>query len=254
MQITNKNSIKNIINKAKFKSEKGDFVLFTNGNGWYIDTLIQNLLKSINLFDNKYKIIVFCTDKDAMERCKRLGYEFFEYVDIPELDISNITENYDNKIDLYTRLTFVKTVIISYILELGIIPFYLDPDMSFKKESIDDLFSYLKEPYELVTSGTDKYMNSNILIAKPTIYTHKLFDVKLNDVEYVIQTERLYSDEDFLRPRLIFDKTVFICQKRYPPGCNAKQYIKEAGLIHANCVIGLDNKIQLLKECDAWYL
>ena len=66
-----------------------------------------------------------------------MGYEFFEYVYIPELDISNITENYDNKIDLYTRLTFVKTVIISYILELGIIPFYLDPDMSFKKESID---------------------------------------------------------------------------------------------------------------------
>lgn len=48
MEITNEEDIKNIINKAKFNTDKGDVVIFTNGNGWYIDTLIQNLLKSIH--------------------------------------------------------------------------------------------------------------------------------------------------------------------------------------------------------------
>ena len=27
-----------------------------------------------------------------------------------------------------------------------------------------------------------------------------------------------------------------------------------ARIIHANCTVGLDNKIKLLKECNVWYL
>jgi hypothetical protein len=30
------------------------------------------------------------------------------------------------------------------------------------------------------------------------------------------------SDEDYLRPKLIENKTRFICKKTYPPGCDAK--------------------------------
>jgi len=71
MKITNEENIKNIIEKAKFKTDKGDVVIFTNGNGWYIDTLIQNLLKSVSIHDKEYKVVVFCTDKDGLERCKK---------------------------------------------------------------------------------------------------------------------------------------------------------------------------------------
>ena len=153
MKIANEEYIKLIINKAKFTTEKGEVVIFTNGNGWYIDTLIQNLLKSVEIYDNKYKVVVFCTDNEALEKCKRLNYEFFEYVDIPELQVSEITENKENKEEFYTRLTFVKIVLISYILKLGITPLYLDPDMALKKESIDDLLSYLSNQYEFISSG-----------------------------------------------------------------------------------------------------
>ena len=280
MEIANSEEIKNIINKAKFNTDKGDVVIFTNGNGWYIDTLIQNLLKSIEIYDNKYKVVVFCSDKDGMERCKRLNYEFFEYVDIPELQVLSITENKENNTEFYKRLTFVKIVLISYILKLGIIPLYLDPDMALKNESIDDLLSYLQEPYEFVASGcvydandlskidSRKHsflrqinnqiiyinINSNIMIVKPSEYTHELFNIRQKDVEYVVNSDNLESDEDYLRPRLNENKTRFICQKTYPPGCDAKKYLNIARIIHANCIIGLDNKIKLLKECDTWYL
>lgn len=280
MKISNEEHVKNVIEKAKFSTDKGEVVIFTNGNGWYIDTLIQNLLKSIHLHDNKYKIVVFCTDKDGLERCKRLNYEFFEYVDIPELQVSTITENKDNNTEFYTRLTFVKIVLISYILKLGITPLYLDPDMALKKESIDKLLSYLKEPYEFVSSGCvydandlskidpEKRtmlkqignqliftnINSNIMIVKPSEYTNELFNVQHEDVERVINSNIMSSDEDYLRPRLDENKTVFICQQTYPPGCDVKKYLSIARIIHANCVVGLDNKIKLLKECDAWYL
>ncbi len=58
MKITNIEDIKNIIDKAKFNTEKGEVVIFTNGNGWYIDTLIQNLLKSIHLHDNPKTTVI----------------------------------------------------------------------------------------------------------------------------------------------------------------------------------------------------
>jgi hypothetical protein len=62
------------------------------------------------------------------------------------------------------------------------------------------------------------------------------------------------SDEDYLRPRLDQNKTIFICQKKYPPGSDAKKYHDIAQILHANCVIGLDNKINFLKENNAWYI
>ena len=257
LEIKNKDDIKNIIEKCKIKTDKGDFVFFTNGNSWYIETLIKNLLKSVEKYDKQYNnIIVFCTDKDGYKKCEKHNFNFFEYVDIPELKVSELLEN--KNMEHYTRLTFVKIVLISYIIELGYIPFYLDPDMSFKKESIDNLLNYLDDKTEFVCSGTNYYMNSNIMIVKPTIHTKKLFNVHSEDVEHVINTEGLYSDEDFLRKYMkspeINDKIKFISQIEYPPGCDAKKYINDLRIVHANCIEGLKNKINLLKECNVWYI
>jgi hypothetical protein len=170
--------------------------------------------------------------------------------------------------------------LISYILKLGIIPLYLDPDMALKEESIDDLLNYLKEPYEFISSGCvydandlnkidprkhsflrrihNQFMfiniNSNIMIVKPSEYTQELFNLHREDVYNIINSDIMEGDEDYLRPKLDENKTRFICQQTYPPGCDAKKYLDIARIIHANCIIGLDNKIKLLKECDAWYL
>ena len=259
IQIENKDEIKNIIEKCKVKTDKGEFVFFTNGNGWYINTLINNLIKSIELNDKEFdKVIVFCSDKDGYNRCKEINFNYFEYVNIPELKVSDLIENQDNKQEHYTRLTFVKIVLISYILELGYIPFYLDPDMSFKTNSIDNLITYFNDKTEFVCSGTSTYMNSNIMIVRPSLNTNFLFNLEIKEVDHIINTEGLYSDEDFLRPRMqflqIMNKINFISQIEYPPGCDAKKYIKEAKIIHANCFVGLENKIKLIKECNAWYI
>ena len=258
MQIKNKDQIKAIVDKSKISTKKyGDIVLFTNGNGWYIETLIQNLLRSIKLNDPDYdNIIVFCSDMEGYKKCEELKYHMFEYVDIPDLEVSKIVDNKNSIGEHYTRLTFVKIVLISYIIELGYTPVYLDPDMSFKTKSIDDLLSYLHNPFEFVCSGTPNYMNSNIMIVKPTSIMKFLFNLTIEDVDLVIKTEGLHSDEDFLRPRmkLIMHKIHFISQTEYPPGCDAEKYIAFAKIIHANCVTGLDNKIQLIKKCDAWFI
>lgn len=257
LEIKNKDDIKNIIEKCKVKTDKGDFVFFTNGNSWYIETLIKNLLISIDKHDKKYNnIIVFCTDKDGYKKCEEHNFNFFEYVDIPELKVSELLEN--KNIEHYTRLTFVKIVLISYILELGYIPFYLDPDMSFKRESIDDLINYLDDETEFICSGNIQHMNSNIMIVKPSINTKKMFNVYSENVDYIISRNDLYSDEDYLRPYMldtkINNKIKYISQIEYPPGCHAKKYINELRIVHANCAEGLKNKVELLKNCGVWYI
>ena len=226
IEIENKDKIKNIIEKCKVKTDKGEFVFFTNGNGWYNNTLINNLIKSIELNDKEFdKVIVFCSDKDGYNRCKEINFNYFEYVNIPELKVSDLIENQDNKQEHYTRLTFVKIVLISYILDIL-------------------YFSII-------------YI-CNIMIVRPSLNTNFLFNLEIKEVDHIINTEGLYSDEDFLRPRMqflqIMNKINFISQIEYPPGCDAKKYIKEAKIIHANCFVGLENKIKLIKECNAWYI
>jgi hypothetical protein len=258
IKIKNKYEITKIIHKNKIPcGNNKDFVIFTNGNGWYIDTLIKNLLISFEKHENKalHKVIVFCTDQDAVERCKKNNFNYC-YVDIPELKVSELKDNTNYNEEFYTRLCFVKTVLIRHILNLDIIPLYLDPDMSFVKPSIFDLFTYLSVQKPFVCSGIKEHMNSNIMLIYPCNYTKALFLLTNQDVEYVINNPEEYGDEDVLRPRMaIFPQfNTFIDQEKYPTGCNAEKNKENVYIFHANCFKGLKAKIDFLKRCDAWYL
>ena len=265
IQIENIDEINAIIEKAKIKTKDGkEIVLFTNGNNWYIDTLIKNLLKSIELNEKpEYnKVIVFCSDKEGYDKAKECGFDFFEYVSIPDLDVSNILENYNGKREYYIRLTFVKIVLMSHILKLGYYPVYLDPDMSFKENSIDDLLSYLTEEYDFVTSGTKNHLNSNIMIARPNSFHNAyLFFVRKHDLDFILNNNLFNSDEDYLELKLLAMERLnidlkinYICQMTYPPGCDAEKYNHKAKIFHANCITGLDNKVQFLKKYNVWFI
>lgn len=254
IRIDNICSVNNIIEKTKIFSEKyGNVVLFTNGNSWYIPTLIHNLLKSMEIHEPSHKIIVFCSDKDGYNKCSEIGFKYFEYIDIPELNLSNILSGSSSNTKAYTSLCFVKIVIMKHILKLGYTPLYLDPDMAFLSPSIDDLLSYL-DKNDFVCAGTTDYLNSNIMIAKPSSFNKKLFKLKLDDYNKILDGVGIYSDEDLLRPRLKNHTFSCIDNNKYPPGCDAIKYIKVAKIIHSNCVSGLENKIKLMKECNAWFL
>ena len=265
IRIKNVDEINAIIEKAKIKTKDGkEIVLFTNGNNWYIDTLIKNLLKSIELNEKpEYnKVIVFCSDKEGYNKAKECGFDFFEYVNIPDLDVSNILENYNGKREYYIRLTFVKIVLMSHILSLGYYPVYLDPDMSFKENSIDDLLTYLTDDYEFVISGTNSHLNSNIMIARPNSFRNAyLFFVRKYDLDFILNNKLFNSDEDYLKiklhsmKRLNIDlKINYICQMTYPPGCDSEKYSDKAKIFHANCTTGLDNKVKFLKKHDVWFV
>lgn len=254
ISINNLSDINSIIEKTKFYSKKyGNIVIFTNGNDWYIHTLINNLLKSMEIHEPSRKIIVFCSDKDGYNKCSEIGFKHFEYVDIPELEVSSILSGSSADTKDYTRLSFVKIILMKHILELGYTPLYLDPDMAFLNPSIDDLISYLDKD-DFVCAGTKEYLNSNIMIAKPTEFNKKLFELNLKDFNSILIGINTYGDEDLLRPRLIDQSFSCIDTELYPPGCDAIKFLNVAKIIHSNCVVGLENKIKLMKECNAWFL
>ena len=252
--IKNTNKIKEIIEKVKFQTSRhGEVVLFTNGNDWYIPTLIKNLLKSMKIHEPTHKIIVFCSDKSGYEKCKDLGFKYFEFVDIPDLEVSDALSNSDGSTKQYTRLCFVKTVLFKFILELGYTPLYLDPDMAFIRPGIHDIMSYLDND-DFVCAGQQSYINSNIMVAKPTEDNKSLFHLTVGDLNIILEAPDKYGDEDLLRPRLINRKFGCVDLYKYPPGNWAVKCKEIAIIIHSNCVIGLENKIELMKNCDAWFI
>ena len=254
MIISNLDDINKLIESVKIETKNyGTICIFTNGNDWYIPTLINNLLVSFGVHDTNYKIAVFCSDKSGYDKCKNLNFKYFEYINIPDLKTSNILSGSNAGTDNYTKLCFVKTVIIRHILELGYTPVYLDPDMALLKPCIDHLLNYLNK-WDFVCA---EVLKTNIMLVKPTQKNKNLFDLNIDNVNYIINNENLYSDEDFL---MIKDGTNllknyhFLDIDHYPDGTRAHKYKHVAKIIHANCVSGLENKIKLLKECDAWYI
>ena len=252
--IKNTDEIREIIEKAKFQTSRhGEVVIFTNGNDWYIPTLINNLIKSMEIHEPTRKIIVFCSDMCGYEKCKTIGFKYFEFVDIPELTVSDVLCNSDATTKDYTRLCFVKTVLVKFILELGYTPLYLDPDMSFIRSGIEDLISYLNND-DFVCAGQKHYINTNIMLAKPTDDNKSLFHLTVGQLNTIIEAPDKYSDEDLLRPRLIDRKFGCLDLYKYPPGNWAIKCKDIAIIIHSNCVIGLKNKIELMKNSNAWFI
>lgn len=255
ISIKNLEKIKEKIEQVKFDTQDHkNVVLFTNGNYWYIPTLINNLLTSMKIFEPERKMLVFCSDLKGYNEAGRLNFDYYEFIDIPELNISNEYEGSDGTTDAYTRLSFIKIVIIGAILELGYIPLYIDPDMAFTSPCIDDILSYLdKIPSKntFVCAGDTNWLNSNIMTVMPTESNRIIFSINTIIVESIVNNTKTYGDEDYLRLHFNKNNTVCLDKKYYPQGCDPTH---KAKILHANCNIGLNNKINYLKINGGWFL
>lgn len=261
--INNWDNIKNIVDASKFKHEKyGNVVIFTNANEWYMSTLVKNLYNSMKLFEPDKKLMIFCSDIEGYNIAKSLDYEFYAYVDIPLLNVSSFNDLNSSQSDekqtyvKYSKLCFVKTVIMRYILENGYTPLYIDPDMCLLKPSIENLLSYLDKG-EIVLSGSPSYINSNIMITIPSFNSINLFQLKDKEVDEIIYSNNINSDEYYIYSRItqIF-KMSFICinQIEHLGGNNIYNRNFETYTLHANCIAGLYNKINALKKANGWFI
>jgi hypothetical protein len=260
IDIVNWDEVKKVVDNAKFHHEKyGDVVIFTNANEWYIPTLIKNLHKSMQIHEPDKNLVVLCTDREGYDLCGDLGYKHYAFVDIPLMGVSEFKNLYgkDDIYIKYTKLCFVKTVIMRYMLESGYTPLYIDPDMSLNKPSVENLLGYL-ENVEIVVAGNTSHINTNIMIARPdSEKCKKLYRLSLSNLKESINLRLPSGDEPYTSTRILFvHKIPYVCVKpeEHPGGNDNIKYSSSAYTFHANCVSGLKNKINLLKSCGGWYL
>lgn len=287
LHLDNKNEVDKFIERIKFKGPEGDTIMFTNGNSWYIETLICNLIKSYDSFnkDERRKIAVFCSDKEAYDKCIKLNFECCMF----ECEKMNIKNSLNNIIsDEYKRLTFVKTLLIDYIISKNITVLYIDPDMSFnykqypnidfideilnRKHSINYTFDNDKCIIKLnnidividnVMAGylnkneniTSIYLNTNLMVISPTFFNKLLYKINIKDFEYICTNLKNGTDETYIcRVGKLDNYFSFWNEIYFPNGENVIKYKNKAYMFHSNCVSGLENKIKLLKDCGGWFI
>lgn len=282
LHIENYDEIDKFIEKIKFIGPDGPTLIFTNGNYSYIDTLIKNLLLSYEQFNKKKdrKIGVFCSDKKGYELSKKLGFDSC-LVECKKMNIYNCFSNVSP--EEYRRLCFVKLLLIDHILSKNFCILYIDPDMAFnskkikntdfvdlilnRKFSINYNFSYDKISHindfdikiDNVISGSiierdQLYLNSNLILILPTEFNKFLY--KINYREFVNISKNIYGSDEVYINRIGRHQKYFSfwSEKYYPNGLNSFKFKDVAFIFHSNCISGLNNKINLLKKCDAWFL
>jgi hypothetical protein len=289
LDIDNKDEIDAFIEKIKFNSPLGEVVMFTNANSWYIETLVLNLIHSYNKFNNIFsrKIGVFCSDEEGYNKSLKLGFSCC----MIKCDKMRIKDNENNVTqDEYKRLSFTKTLIIGYLTTKNYVSLYIDPDMSFnyqKYPNLDFIEEILNRKHSInynfenniltkinnfdisvdsifagsifLNSGdknTSIYLNTNLMLILPTIFNKILFRISINCFEDICHKDHNFSSDETYICRFGLDskRFSFWSEHYYPNGLNSEKYKNTAYLFHANCVSGLDNKINLLKKCGGWYL
>jgi hypothetical protein len=237
-------------------------IIFTNGNENYITTLIKNLLASYKTKTTHKAIIsVFCSDEKAYIAAQNLGMTAC-WVKIPGLGIDEAYQASNAGSDFYLRLCFVKIVLVKYALDLGYDVLYIDPDMSFSKDCMEELLNNSDElsfAKCIYLPNRRVFVNTNLMRVYPTECSKTIFDfVVPRDLPTYLELLPDVSDETFISRRLEkFRDCNAKCLnvREYPAGGDSKDIPPdEIKMYHANCIVGLENKIKYMKENGVWFL
>jgi hypothetical protein len=263
--IANEKEVREFFEKVSFKGDiknRIGTVIFTNGNEKYVNTLIRNLILSYQVVrDSQHEsptIAVFCSDKKAYESAQTLGMTSC-FVNIPALCVDDAYDAASAGSEYYLRLCFVKIILVKYALQLGYDVLYIDPDMAFKKDCINELIEIKDDltfsKYMYGTRGV--FVNSNIMRVYPTSVTKEIFNFVIHrDLEKYLLMLPDSGDENFIQDRiaLIGDVGKAVISNEYPAGGDTKN-LNPLGIkmYHANCFVGLQNKINYLMDSGVWF-
>jgi Nucleotide-diphospho-sugar transferase len=264
--ILNSEEVEEFFKKIAIKNPNTEGTLvFTNGNERYVSSVIKNLLESVKqrcisgLGDQTSSVSVFCSDQKAYDKAVELGMTAC-YVKIPSLGVDDAYNSAGAGSELYLRLCFVKIILIKYALKLGYDVLYIDPDMAFNQDCLRELLS-IRAPLtfaKYIRTPDYVFVNSNIMRVWPTPETSEIFDFFVaRDLQTYLNILPDVSDETFLTHRLV--RAGYNAQSlnvsEYPSGADSKGISREKiKMFHANCIVGLENKIEYLRSNGVWFV
>ena len=226
-----------------------------------ISDMVKNLMISAKKHD--VNLVLFALDLEITETCK--GYcdivTYFGYKDI------KANNYYAYGTDEFRDVVFQRFFIGNQLLKHNRSYIYLDVDIVITKNFVNDILDNFKNnTYDCITQFNGKNSNTGIVSMIPNEKTISLDHDFFKKHDY-LNKKKFDHDQNFFNRIILNEYKVFkdkllnfkwLDRNKYPNGKwyyeNTKEVEKHCLLIHFNCVLGHNTKIDKMKKHKKWYL
>jgi len=246
---------------------KNDLLILSVSNYGFKD-LTLNWITNLNKLDFK-KFIVFCFDQELYEFLSKKGFKNnLAIVPSNWLDF-NVSKSYSSWATKdYNQITQAKPQIWYQLLKLNCNIFFSDSDVAWLNKNILDHIKYIYTYstadllFSIDQEGRNNYYNTGLFFAKSTPYSIQLFLDLINEQrkspEHSIDQQvfsRMLIKRKFNDSRIIgLDPILFASGKVFLHEKLNKKLNLNPYTFHANYLIGMNAKINALKENNFWYI
>lgn len=232
------------------KNNKDNNIIFCVAN-YSIKEMVENLIISSN--KNNIKLILFALDEDIIKYINN-KCTIVKYFD------SNIISGkfYKYGTNDFKKIVFHRFMIGNYILKSNKTYIYLDTDIVITNNFEADTLNHLNETgVDCVIQFNGTNCCTGFFSMKPTKNTLN-FNIKmLERYDY----KKYEHDQHFFNKVVLNKKLLnirYLSREKYPNGKyyynNQKIIENKCYIIHFNCVVGYNNKINKMKKYKKWYL
>jgi hypothetical protein len=137
--------------------------------------------------------------------------------------------------------------------------------MSFNRDCMQELLDNKDElsfAKYIIPEDKPPFVNTNIVRVYPSAFTYFIFDfIVPRDLQVYLNKLPDVSDETFISNRVktldeaTRNRIKSLNTREYPPGGDSKYSEPwEIKMFHANCIVGLQNKINYMRQNGVWFL
>lgn len=242
-------------------------LIFISVSNYRAIELTKNHLESLKQ-NGMSNYMAYVTDEESYEELTNLGFNTTMY------DVNNTNINVEkNEIDLgnndHNYMTYIKYYIIAELLKQGKIVWYLDIDTVVLID-LNIVYNTLNKSFDLYFQNNINMLCTGCMIIFPNTKTIVLIDAiitnkndKMNDqliINHLLMNNpnifNIYvlSECNFPNGLLYFNELNDTNMNFRQAQTNFKNSTEPVYFVHANYIIGIDNKINSLKQKKLWFI
>jgi hypothetical protein len=242
-------------------------LIFISVSNYKVIELTKNHLETLKQ-NGISNYMSYVTDEKSYEELTRLGFNSTIY----NVDNSNI-EDEKNKMDFenddYNYIMYIRYYVITDLLKQGKIVWYLDID-TVALIDLNIIYNTLDKPFDLYFQNDINMLCTGCMLIFPNNKTITLIDAviknkndKINDQlimnQLLINNPNVFnihvlSECNFPNGTLYFNELNNTNMNFRQSQTNFKNSNEPVYFVHANYIIGIDNKIVSLKQKNLWFI
>lgn len=237
------------------KNNKDENINFCVANN-AISEMVINLM--ISAKSNNVKLVLFALDNEIIHSCKDYC-DIVKYLNNNEKVIEN--QYYKFGTESFRDVVFQRFFIGNEILKANKSYIYLDVDIVIIKNFVNNILNQFENTnYDCLTQFNGKHSNTGVVAMIPNKKTINV-DYNFFKKHNYLDKNLFDHDQNFFNRIILKNKILnvkWLSRNDYPNGKwyyeNTKEVDKHCFLIHFNCIIGYDTKVNKMKEYKKWYI